>query len=130
MSDVSPTTLGVIVLALAQIGGFILTMRKLAGVSEARRIEPQPLEVKAAADYMTRADCSRMHDQNERFEKQRFDAIEKRLAELTAALERRNTEGETRASRIHARVDDVAKEVSRIDGTLTNHIEHGGHDNA
>jgi DNA repair exonuclease SbcCD ATPase subunit len=76
---------------------------------------------------MTHADCTRLHEQNERYEKQRFDQLEKRLAELTTALERRNTEGESRASRIHARIDELAKEASRIDGTLTNHIEHGGH---
>lgn len=125
-----PAIIGVLVLALTQIGGFMLTMRKLAGVAESRRIEPQPLEVKPSPDYMTRSDCARMHEQNERFEKARFDAIEKRLAELVAGLDRRNQEGESRASRIHTRIDEVSKEVSRIDGTLSNHIEHGAHNDA
>jgi hypothetical protein len=68
-----------------------------------------------------------MHAQSDRFEQERFDQLERRLAELTAALERRNAEGESRAGRIHTRVDDCTKEISRIEGTLTNHIEHGAH---
>jgi hypothetical protein len=123
-----PALIGILILGLTQVGTFVLTMRKVAGISETRRIEPSPLEVKPSPEYMTRSDCARMHEQNERFEKQRFDVIERRIAELTSALERRNQEGEGRASRIHSRVDEVAKDVCRLDGTLTNHIEHGGHD--
>lgn len=132
--DQSATFIGIVLLALTQIGTFILTMRKVAGVSETRRIEPQPLEVRAAADYMTRGDCTRMHNQNALLETQRFDAIEKqlrtfeaRIAELTAALERRNQEGEARASRIHVRVDSATKEIAELRGQVVNHIEHGAH---
>jgi hypothetical protein len=93
-----------------------------------RRIEPQPLEVKPAADYMTRADCSRMHAETQRFEDQRFDAIDARLAELVSALDRRNAEGEGRASKIHARIDGVVEAVSELRGKVDTHISgHGNH---
>jgi hypothetical protein len=123
----NPAAIGIVFLAITQIAGFLLTMKKLSGVSESRRIEPQPLEVKPSPEYMTRADCTRMHAQNERFEGERFDQLNRRLTELTVALERRNQEGESRAARIHTRVDECAKEIARIDGTLNNHIEHGAH---
>lgn len=90
---------------------------------QTRRIEPQPLEVKPAADYMTRADCTRMHAETQRFEDQRFDAIEERLTELVASLDRRNQEGEARASRIHGRIDGVVQTVSELRGQVNNHIE-------
>lgn len=121
------TSIGVVMLAITQIAGFMLTMRKLSGVSESRRIEPQPLEVKGAPEYMTRADCARMHSQSDRYERERFDQLERRFTELTAALERRNVEGEQRASRLHQRIDENTKEISHIAGTLNNHIEHGAH---
>lgn len=124
----NPANIGIVFLAITQIAGFLLTMKKLSGVSESRRIEPQPLEVKPSPEYMTRADCARMHSQSDRYERERFDQLERRLADLTTALERRNTEGEGRAQRIHTRVDECAKEIARIDGTLNNHIEHGAHD--
>lgn len=125
-----PYFLGMVLLALTQIGGFVLTMRKVVGISESRRIEPQPLEVKPSPDFMTRADCIRAHEQNARIETQRFDAIERRLEDLTKALERRNQEGESRASRIHGRVDECAREIARIDGTLTTHVAQRGAHNA
>jgi hypothetical protein len=119
--------IGLIILALTQVGGFLLAMRKLSGAAESSRIEPQPLEVKGSPEYMTRGDCARMHAQSDRFEQERFDGIDRRLAELTAALEHRNADGEARANRIHVRLDDASKEISRIEGTLTNHIDHGAH---
>lgn len=116
--------LGMMIPAILQLGGLVVMLRKLSGAVEARRIEPQPLEVKAAADYMTRSDCERFHSERNRFENQRLDEISKRLAELSAALERRNQEGETRAVRIHGRVDDVVASVSELRGQVDNHITH------
>ena len=90
-----------------------------------RRIEPQPLEVRPAAEYMSRADCARMHADTQRFEDHRFDSIDSRLTELVAALDRRNTEGESRASKIHQRIDGVIETVSELRGQVSNHInEH------
>jgi uncharacterized protein YicC (UPF0701 family) len=91
-----------------------------------RRIEPQPLEVRPAADYMTRQDCSRMHAETQRFEDQRFDAIDARLSELVSALDRRNQEGESRASKIHQRIDGVVEAVSELRGQVNTHISAHG----
>ena len=90
---------------------------------QTRRIEPQPLEVKPAADYVTRADCTLMHAQTQRFEDQRFNAIESRLSELVASLDRRNAEGESRAAKIHGRIDGVVEAVSELRGQVNTHID-------
>lgn len=90
---------------------------------QVRRIEPQPIEVRPAADYVTRQDCARMHSETQRFEDQRFDTIEARLKELVAAMDRRNAEGEFRASKIHGRIDGVVEAVSELRGQVNTHID-------
>jgi hypothetical protein len=120
-----------------QVGVWILVLVALVPAAKVvadwikpplRRIDPQPLEVRAAADYMSRADCARMHSETQRFEDQRFDAIDARLSELVSALDRRNIEGETRASKIHSRIDGVVEAVSELRGKVDTHISgHGNH---
>lgn len=119
--------IGLVLVALIQIGSLIVMWRKLSGAPESREITPQPLEVKPAADYMTRDACRQMHAQTERWESEKFAALERQLSSLTSALERRNSEGESRASKIHARIDSVVESVSEIRGQVNNHIQHGGH---
>lgn len=119
--------IGLVLVALVQILSFGVLWRKLSGAPESREISPQPLEVKPAAEYMTRQSCREMHTQTERFESEKFGAIEKQLSAMTAALERRNTEGEARASKIHSRIDAVVEAVAEVRGQVNNHIQHGGH---
>jgi hypothetical protein len=87
----------------------------------AQRLE-QPIEVKSAVQYMSAEACRTMHMQVERFEAAKFDAIEKRLTELTAAMDRRNADGEERASAIHARINPLAQEIRGVSDTLNNHL--------
>lgn len=129
MQGVTPTDVGI------WIGIAILLVPAIKVVVDwikppSRRIDPQPLEVKAAADYMSRADCTRMHAETQRFEDQRFDAIDARLADLVAALDRRNHEGESRASKIHQRIDGVVEAVSELRGKVDTHIGNGNHGRA
>ena len=86
-----------------------------------QRLE-QPIEVKPAAEYMTLDACRTMHLQIERFESAKFAAIESRIGELTAALDRRNSDGEERASAIHARINPLAQEIRGVADTLNNHL--------
>lgn len=121
----SYTDIGLVMIALTQIGSFILVWRKLSGAAETRTIAPQPLQVEASPEYMTRADCTRMHAETQRYEDAKFSGIEKRLADLTEAIERRNLEGESRAAKIHGRIDGVIETVSELRGQVNNHIhEH------
>ena len=126
MQGVTPTEIGIwigiVVLLVPTIKVVVDWIRP-----QSRRIESQPLEVKAAADYMSRADCTRMHAETQRFEDQRFDAIDARLSELVAALDRRNQEGESRASKIHSRIDGVVEAVSELRGKVDTHIANGNH---
>jgi uncharacterized protein YicC (UPF0701 family) len=119
------TDIGLVLIALTQIGSFLVMWRKLSGVTEARTISPQPLEVKAVGELMTRDACREFHAQTAKFEQARFDEIAKQIAALTNAIERRNGEGEMRASKIHGRIDNVVESVSELRGQVSNHIhEH------
>jgi uncharacterized protein YicC (UPF0701 family) len=91
---------------------------------QTRRIEPQPLEVTLAAKYVTAEDCLRMHGQQQRFEDERFTNLSTQIGALTEALDRRNTEGEARASLIHQRINVVVESVSELRGKVDNHIEN------
>jgi hypothetical protein len=86
-----------------------------------QRLE-QPIEVKPAAQYMTMEACRAMHAQIERFEAAKFAALETRISELTASLDRRNADGEERASAIHARINPLAQEIRGVSDTLNNHL--------
>jgi hypothetical protein len=89
--------------------------------SPTQRLE-QPIEIKPAAQYMTMEACRAMHAQIERFEAAKFAAIEKQLSALTDALDRRNIDGEERASAIHARINPLAQEIRGVSDTLNNHL--------
>ena len=93
-----------------------------------RSIEPQPLEVRGVSKLITSEDCEKQHQNEQRFNGARFDAIEDRLKELISALEKRNTEGEERARGIHKRVDVVASDLAAVRGRLEEHIAHGRHE--
>jgi hypothetical protein len=121
--------LGMLVNGLLSVGGLVVVYRKLCGAAEKRQIEPQPLLVRKDPEAVSPEDCARQHQAEERFMAVRFTAIENRLAELTATLERRNEAGEERASGIHKRVDAVAADLAGVKGVLSEHIAHGGHDN-
>jgi hypothetical protein len=120
--------LGMLVNGLVCLGGLVVVYRKLCGAAEKRQIEPQPLVVRKDLEPISREDCVRQHQAEERFMAARFTAIENRLTELTASLERRNEAGEERASGIHKRVDAVAADLAETKGILAEHIAHGGHD--
>ena len=125
MSSPSPSDIGTwILVAIALIPAIRAVIAWSRG--EERRITPQPLEVKAVGEMMTREACRELHVQQERYEKTRFDAIASQLSALTNSLERRNSEGETRAAKIHGRIDGVVEAVSELRGQVQNHInEHG-----
>jgi hypothetical protein len=117
----SPTFIGFTVLALVQVLNLILMFRKVAGASEKREITALP------PNYMTEARCREQHAQAERFEAAQFDGIRKSIEDLAASLDRRNAEGEKRASQLHVRIDGVVAQVSELRGQVNNHIEHGAH---
>ena len=119
--------LGMTINALVSIGGLIVLFRKLSGAVETRRIEPQPLIVQKAEDYMTKAACEQMHVHVEKFEQSKFAAIEQRLADLTVSLEARNERGEERAALIHQRINTVSDLLREEKGKLEQHIRSGGH---
>jgi hypothetical protein len=121
--------LGWLVNGLVTLGGLVVVYRKLSGQAEKREIAPQPLQVEATPSLITRGDCERQHKAEERFMASRFSALEGRIIDLTTSLERRNAEGEMRASGIHKRVDAVASDLAAVKGTLTEHIAHGRHGN-
>jgi len=92
--------------------------------SAAHRIE-QPIEIKTTDQMVTQGECERQHSSSDRYMAMRFDKLEARVSDLAAAYDRRNTEGEARASGIHKRVDVVMSAVSEVRGKLENHIlEH------
>ena len=127
MQGVTPTEVGV------WIGVLILLVPTVKVIADwvrppSIRISQQPFETKVATEYMSRADCDRMHAETKRFEDQRFTAIDSRLTELVNALDRRNVEGEARALNIHHRVDNVIEAVSELRGKVDTHIAgHGDH---
>lgn len=116
-----PTVIGLVVLALIQILQLFVTFRKAVGAPEKREITAFPTA------YMTENRCRELHAQVERFEATRFDTLQSAIEDLSAALDRRNSEGEKRASQLHVRIDGVAAQVSELRGQVNNHIEHGGH---
>jgi uncharacterized protein YicC (UPF0701 family) len=116
-----PTTIGLVVLALIQILQLVVTLRKAVGAPEKREITALP------ATYMTEERCREMHTQAQRFEQTRFEQLQTSIENLSEALDRRNSEGESRAAKIHSRIDGVATQVSELRGQVNNHIEHGGH---
>lgn len=119
-------SIGVVVLALGQILQLALAWRQFSGAAELREIK-QPLQVESAPNYMTKTLCEQMHAQMEKFETARSSAIEKRLENLTAALEARNNQGEERAKFIHVRINTIAELLREEKGKLDQHIRNGGH---
>jgi len=117
----SATFVGMVVLALVQILQLVLVFKKISGASERREITALPVA------YMTEARCRELHQQSERCEATRFDTLQSAIENLAASLDRRNAEGEKRASQIHVRIDGVAAQVSELRGQVNNHIEHRAH---
>lgn len=123
-----PAFLGMLVLGGTSLLTFLGLWKKVNGVAEKIQIAQQPLDVRAFPQTISREDCERQHKAEERFMTARFNSLDTRIADLTAALERRNAEGEARASGIHKRVDAVASDLAAVKGTLQEHIAHGRHD--
>jgi TolA-binding protein len=137
------TTIGIVLVALTNIGSFILLWRKLTGVSETRRIEPSPLEVRAAAEfaradhlhtqYMLREECRSAHAAEAQQMTGRFTRIETSIEKLGEKLEasimRMAEQAEGRARKIHERIDPMAQEVTANARRLQDHLNashHGG----
>jgi uncharacterized protein YicC (UPF0701 family) len=119
--------LGMLVPALVSVGSLFIMIRKLNGVCESRKIEPQPLVVKGETEYIDIEQCRRQHQAEQRFLDTQFTQIKDQLTNLTTSLDRRNQEGEQRASGIHKRIDYVASDLAKVRGTMEEHIAHGRH---
>ncbi len=119
--------LGMLIPSLLSIGSLVVMLRKLNGVAEIRTIQPQPLRTAEDPKLITKEDCEKQHNAERRFLDAQFESIKDQLCNLVESLDRRNQEGELRASGIHKRIDLVAKELANVDGRLNEHIAHGRH---
>ena len=116
-----PTVIGILVLAGTQIMQFGLLWRKMSGVAEKREITPQPLVVQAAtehaprdhthAHYQTISDCKAMHTCEK-------DNATRSEMQLSGRIEQLRLEIKSDIKGLHARTDDVLREVSALSGRI------------
>ncbi|MGB8352634.1 MAG: hypothetical protein WCD79_01975 [Chthoniobacteraceae bacterium] len=84
---------------------------RLGGQKERREIYPQPLEVKAAAEYATKAELNLIRME---FTSQ----IEGLRKEWRHDIGKLMESGEIRAGKLHTRIDAVLTAVSRLEGRI------------
>ena len=82
---------------------------KLGGRKEQREIYPQPLEVRAAAEYATKTELNLLRLEMA----QQIDGLRK---EWRADIGKMMESAETRAGKLHSRIDAVLTAVSRLEG--------------
>ena len=107
---------------LMTLGGFYVLMRKISGAKEKRQIGPQPFITQKAPDYVTQEACGKMHSDFDR----RLTFVERRILEhdgrLDTAVQRLEEHGESRASKIHARIDGLADRLNTAVGEIKGEI--------
>jgi hypothetical protein len=126
------SNIGEWVIAAGIIGNLVLVWWKLSGRKESRDITPQPLEVKASAEYaraehthdqyVLRDDDIRRHTDEERRLNHRFGRINDHLTAIGAKIDRHAVAAEERASRVHNRIDQVEKASERAGVSIENHL--------
>ena len=119
-------TIGLWVMCAAVILNLVVTWRKASGQSEAREISPQPLRVREDLDpadrehehpeLITASQCRAEHEQDRR-------AISVAVSGIRDMFEQHAKDAESRASKIHARIDPVAQEVTAVKARLNDHLE-------
>ena len=119
-------TLGLWVLSAVVVLQLIISWRKASGQSEAREISTQPLRVREDMDpadrehdhpeLITATQCRQEHEQDRR-------ALSVAVSGIRDMFEQHAKDAETRASKIHGRIDPIAQEVTAVKARLNDHLE-------
>lgn len=130
MDKVQPTFLHqAVLLAIGLIGG-AAGVASIIGVflKKKRQIEPQPLEVRAAAEFVTRDFCARQHEEWGR----RQEELGVRVERLREVMSEDKTSFEANASRrsagIYQKIDEVRKELTEANEETRKQMVRGFQD--
>lgn len=129
--------IGIWVSSATSILTLFMLMRKFSGQAERREITPQPLEVKPSPEYalrahshpeyITREDCHAAHMQASQTEASRIEQVQRQLDhfsnEMKATLQKHNESAESRASKLHSRIDPIAQLAQSTTDRLEDHFE-------
>lgn len=110
----------------------VAAWRNLSGKAQKRELD-QPLEVSAAPEYarkdhvhleyLLREDCQKRHADDERRMKDQTSEIKASLFELGKKLDAHNANAESRASKLHERIDPLSIRIGEVDRTVDNHLK-------
>jgi len=131
------TNIGQWIITAGLIGNFILVWVKLSGKPEKRDLGPQPFRVSAEPefamknhghpDYISRADCRAMHIQAAQDGTGKIEQVQRQLdhlgTEIKGALSELSKDAETRASKLHARIDPISQLAQSTTDRLNDHFE-------
>lgn len=107
------TTIGILILALGQVASIALSFKSLFG-AQRREISPSPLEVRAAAQYVTAGQMQQHEAANDR----RAGAIEQTLQELMHRMDGLDRSDEARTSGIHRRLNVLSTNIATLAGRM------------
>jgi len=130
------TSIGQWIIVAGIVGNFILVWVKLSGKPEKREIQ-QPLRVAEEPeyapknhehpDYISRTECRLSHQQSSQDGTKKIEDVQRQLdhlgKELKAGISAIGKDAETRAAKLHARVDPIAQLAASTTDRLDDHLK-------
>jgi hypothetical protein len=108
------TNIGLVVIALSALVSLAGGLMNIFGRSQKREIGPNPLEVRAAAQYVTAGQMNQHEAANDR----RASTIEQTLQELMHRMDGLDRSDEARTSGIHRRLNVLSTNIATLAGRM------------
>jgi hypothetical protein len=130
IDKVSPTFLHQAALLFIGVLGGAASVAAIAGVvlKKRRLIEPQPLEVRPSAEYVTTAFCSQRHEQTSRGLMEVTEQVRRLWERLERDKESFEVSARTRSAGIYNKIDEIRKELADANTTTREEMSKGFRD--
>jgi hypothetical protein len=127
-TNANPQFLKDFIIVVVGILGLCAAGASIYGVLKKRRIEPQPLEVRAAQDFVTREFCGQMHAETVRRVDDHTHQIERIWNTIKADKDAFEVSARARSAKIYEKIDEIRQELSEANVATRDCIGKGFQD--